>query len=56
MGPVYVDPLFAREAVVKEKLLVAATVFVDESCHFHIEAAVLGDFDDSCFAPPANRI
>ena len=33
-----------------------ATVLVHESCHFHVEAAILRDLHDAAFAPPADRI
>ena len=56
MRPVDLDPLFAREPIVKEQLLVPATVFVDEPRHLYIEAAIFSNLEDPSFAPPTDGV
>jgi hypothetical protein len=54
--PIDFYALAAGETIVEEKLLVPATMFVHQSRYFHVEAAILGDLDESAFAPPFDCI
>ena len=51
MRPIDRHPLFSRETVVIEQLLMPATVFVHEPGHFHVEAAIFCNLEEAASMP-----
>lgn len=52
----HTDSLFSIKLICVKEFPVLQDVFVHESGHLHVEAAVLGDVEQAFFAPPFDRV
>ena len=55
-SPFYFNPLLTTEFVGVEELAMLEAMFVNELGNLDVEAAIFGDFHDSLFAPPFDRV